>query len=120
VPNKILIVDDSQATIRLIQDMLEQGGYPSVGLNDSVRIEETIESERPGLILLDVVMPQRNGFQACRELKQHAVYKRIPLIFVTSKASASDRFWGEQQGADGHVAKPFTSEELLSAVRKFV
>jgi twitching motility two-component system response regulator PilH len=120
VSNKILIVDDSQATVRLIQDMLEQGGYSSVGLNDAARIEETIETERPSLILMDVVMPQRNGFQACRELKQNTRYKKIPLIFVTSKASASDRFWGEQQGADGHVAKPFTSEELLKAVRKFV
>jgi twitching motility two-component system response regulator PilH len=120
VPSKILIVDDSQATIRLIQDMLAQGGYASVGLDDPARIEETIETERPGLILMDVVMPLRTGFQACRELKQHTVYKKIPLIFVTSKASASDRFWGEQQGADGHVAKPFTSEDLLKAVRKFV
>ena len=120
MPNKILIVDDSQATVRLIQDMLQQGGYASVGLNDPARIEETIDSERPGLILMDVVMPNRNGFQACRELKQHAMYKRIPVIFVTSKASASDKFWGEQQGADGHVAKPFTSEDLLKAVRRFV
>ncbi len=120
MPNKILIVDDSQATVRLIQVMLEQGGYTSVGLNDPARIEQTIETERPGLILMDVVMPQRNGFQACRELKQDARYKKIPLILVTSKASASDKFWGEQQGADGHVAKPFSSEELLKAVRRFV
>jgi twitching motility two-component system response regulator PilH len=120
VPSKILIVDDSPATIRLMQNMLDEGGYASVGLNDPHRLEQTIDSERPALILMDVVMPQRNGFQACRELKQHALYKKIPLIFVTSKSSASDRFWGEQQGADGHVAKPFTSEELLKAVRRFV
>lgn len=118
--SKILIVDDSQATVRLIQEMLQQGGYTSVGLNDPARLEETIDMERPGLILMDVVMPQRNGFQACRELKQHNLYKKIPIVFVTSKATTSDKFWGQQQGADGHVAKPFTSEELLKAVRRFV
>jgi twitching motility two-component system response regulator PilH len=71
------------------------------------------------LILLDVVMPKRNGFQVCRELKSHADYNAIPVILVTSKNTESDRFWGQQQGADGYVTKPFTREELLRAVRRF-
>jgi DNA-binding response OmpR family regulator len=68
------------------------------------------------VILLDVVMPQRNGFQVCRDLKSHGTYANIPVILVTSKAAPSDRYWGEQQGANGFVAKPFTPEELLGAV----
>jgi len=113
---KVLIVDDSQAEVHLMQSMLQKGGFQVVGLFDSTKTEEAIEEERPNVILLDVVMPQRNGFQVCRDLKGHDVYSSIPVILVTSKAAPSDRYWGEQQGANGFVAKPFTPEELLGAV----
>jgi twitching motility two-component system response regulator PilH len=113
---KVLIVDDSQAEVHLMQSMLQKGGYHVVGLFDPTKTEEAIEEERPNVILLDVVMPQRNGFQVCRDLKGHDSYASIPVILVTSKAAPSDRYWGEQQGANGFVAKPFTPEELLGAV----
>lgn len=116
---KVLVVDDSQAEIRLMQSFLQQGGFHSVGICDPTKIEETIEEERPSVILLDVVMPQRNGFQACRDLKSDGPYSQIPVILVTSKTAPSDRYWGEQQGANGYVAKPFTPEELISAVKRF-
>ncbi len=117
---KILIVDDSMAEVRLMQAVLEQAGYWSVAINDPTRIEQTIDIERPGLILLDVVMPQRNGFQACRELKNSAEYGGIPIVLVTSKDGPSDRYWGQMQGADGYVVKPFTREQLLMEVQKFL
>jgi twitching motility two-component system response regulator PilH len=113
---KVLIVDDSQAEVHLMQSMLQRGGFQVAGLFDSTKTEEAIEDERPNVILLDVVMPQRNGFQVCRDLKAHQSYSNIPVILVTSKAAPSDRYWGEQQGANGFVAKPFTPDELLGAV----
>ena len=116
---KVLIVDDSPSQVKLIQGFLEHEGYRLVGINDPERVEEAIALERPSVILLDVVMPKRNGFQVCRELKSHADYNAIPVILVTSKNTESDRFWGQQQGADGYVTKPFTREELLRAVRRF-
>jgi twitching motility two-component system response regulator PilH len=119
VQKKILIVDDSPSQVRLMQGLLENEGYNPVGLNDPTRIEETITAEGPAVILLDVVMPERNGFQVCRELKSNTKFKTIPVILVTSKDTPSDRYWGEQQGADGYVTKPFTREELLRAVRRF-
>jgi twitching motility two-component system response regulator PilH len=119
VDKKILIVDDSPSQVRLMQDLLEHEGYRPVGLSDPRRVEEAIAAERPCLILLDVVMPERNGFQLCRELKSKAEFSAIPVILVTSKSSASDKFWGQQQGADGYVTKPFTREELVRAVRRF-
>ncbi len=117
---KILIVDDSQAEVKLMQAVLEKAGYKPVATHDSRRIEQMIEMERPSLILLDVVMPERNGFQACRELKNHAEYARIPIVLVSSKNSDSDKFWAKQQGADAYVVKPFKPEELLGAVQKFI
>jgi CheY-like chemotaxis protein len=119
VHKKVLIVDDSPSEVRLMQGLLEKEGYWPVGLNDPRRVEEAITNERPNVILLDVVMPDRNGFQVCRDLKGSAEFNQIPVIMVTSKDSASDKFWGQQQGADGYVTKPFTREELLRAVRRF-
>jgi twitching motility two-component system response regulator PilH len=119
VQKKVLIVDDSPSQVRLMQGLLETEGYNPVGLNDPTRIEETIAAESPCVILLDVVMPERNGFQVCRDLKGNSKFNAIPVILVTSKDTPSDRYWGEQQGADGYVTKPFTREELLRAVRRF-
>jgi twitching motility two-component system response regulator PilH len=117
---KILIVDDSVAEVTLMKSVLDQAGYWPVAIHDSSQIERMIESERPSLILLDVVMPNRNGFQVCRELKSHAEFGRIPVVMVTSKDSDSDKFWAQQQGADAYVPKPFTKEQLLNAVKRFV
>ena len=103
-----------------MQAVLDQAGYWSVAIQDPTTIEQAIEVERPGLILLDVVMPQRNGFQVCRELKQNPEYDRIPVVLVTSKGTDSDKFWGQQQGADGFVVKPFTREELLRTIQRFL
>ena len=116
---KVLIVDDSPAQVKLMQGFLEHEGYQPVGLNDPRRVEETISSLRPSVILLDVVMPERNGFQVCRELKGSSEFQGIPVILVTSKDSSSDKYWGEQQGADAYVTKPFTKDELLRAIRRF-
>ena len=116
---KILVVDDSMSIVRMIQTVLENGGYRAIGISDPSRIEQTIDSERPGLILLDVVMPERNGFQICRALKASEAYRTIPVILVTSKSTSSDRYWAEQQGANGYVVKPFAPDDLLREVRRF-
>ena len=120
VPNKILIVDDSQAEGRLMKSYLEQAGYWAVSLADPALIEQTLDIERPSLILLDVVMPGRNGFQACRELKRSQEFGGIPIVLVSSKNGESDKFWGMQQGADGYVIKPFTGEQLVGEVQRVI
>ena len=117
---KILIVDDSLAEVKLMQAVLQQAGYWSIAIQDPRQIEATIAVERPNLILLDVVMPDRNGFQACRELKGNAEFSKIPVVMVSSKNTDSDKFWAKQRGADGYVMKPFTPAELLGAVQRFV
>lgn len=117
---KILIVDDSPAEVKLMQNVLQGAGYWTVAVHDPLRVPDAVDVERPGLILLDVVMPEKNGFQVCRELKSQPAYAGIPVVMVTSKNTESDRFWAEQQGAEGYVAKPFTAQELLKAVQRFL
>ena len=109
VLKKVLIVDDSPAQVKLMQGLLDHEGYQSFGLNDPRRIEETIASYHPSLILLDVVMPERNGFQVCRELKGSAEFQSIPVILVSSKDTPSDKYWGEQQGADGETCRQISA-----------
>jgi twitching motility two-component system response regulator PilH len=116
---KILIVDDSVGMVRMIQSVLEKEGYKAIGISDPSQVEKTIDSEAQSLILLDVVMPERNGFQVCRALKNSQAYKSIPVIVVSGKSTPSDRYWAEQQGANGYVAKPFDPAELLREVRRF-
>jgi len=119
VPKKILICDDSVAQVKLMQAVLDRAGYSTAAIHDPCRVEQTIDVERPCLILLDVVMPERNGFQVCRDLKAHNEYRLIPVILVTSKDGESDKFWAQQQGADGYVVKPFTPDQLLNEVKRF-
>jgi DNA-binding response OmpR family regulator len=120
VPKKVLIVDDSLAESSLMQSFLQSAGYNAVSLSDPLRIEQMLASEQPNLILLDVVMPGRNGFQACRELKCSQEFGAIPIVLVSSKDGESDKFWGLQQGADGYVIKPFTGAQLVDEVQKVI
>ena len=116
---KILIVDYSKAIVRMIESVMENEGYCPIGISDPSQIERTIDSESPNLILLDVVMPERNGFQICRALKNSQANGGIPIILVSGKSTTSDRYWAEQQGANGYIAKPFESVDLLREVRRF-
>ena len=102
----------------MIGAVVESAGYTTVVVRDPVQVEEVAAVHRPCVILLDVVMPVRNGFQVCRDLKQHSECRQIPVILVTSKNSTSDEFWGKQQGADGYVTKPFTKERLLQEIQR--
>ena len=97
---KILIVDDSLAEVRMMQAVLEEAGYWSVAVNDPTKIEQVIDVERPSLILLDVVMPRRNGFQACRELKKRYVFETYPTTHLYRQGKLVERKEGAVEAAD--------------------
>lgn len=117
---KILIADDSDTDLAYLQEILSDQPYQLISARDGVEAEELANSERFDLIILDVVMPRKNGFQVCRGLKKFPATADIPVILTTSKSAESDRFWGEKQGADVYITKPFTPEQLRSAVAQFV
>jgi len=116
--SKIVVVDDSYADIQLIEGCLKGAHHTVISFPSSDKLEDKVAIEKPDLIVLDVIMPGRNGFQACRDLKNDDRCKNIPIILCTSKANESDKFWGEQQGANGYIVKPFKAEDLLAAVKK--
>jgi twitching motility two-component system response regulator PilH len=117
--DKILVVDDSPTELRVVTAALENSGYRIVTAVDGEEAMAKALSEKPKLIILDVVMPKKNGFQTCRALKTSEDTKGIPVMLLTSKNLESDKFWGMKQGADEYLTKPFDTQQLLAAVSRF-
>lgn len=115
---KILVAEDSITDAKYIESILEDKGYSIVFAKDGEEAERLIQNERFDIILLDVVMPKKNGFQLCREIKRNEKTKDIPVILITSKKEEADKFWGKMQGADEYITKPFEPIDLLLVVRK--
>jgi len=113
---KILIVDDSPTELKLIAVPFEGPDYSIVTASNGEEAVQKAMSERPDLIVLDVVMPKMNGFQACRKIKSTPELQHIPIIMLTSKSEKADEFWGKKQGADMYLTKPFNDKELMQAV----
>lgn len=117
---KVMVVDDALSEVKLMEAILKSAGYQVVSYIDGEQLEEKIVSERPDVLLLDIVMPKRNGFDVLRGLRKDERTKHTPVVFVSSKTQQSDQVWGKRQGADEYLPKPFTPEQLLTAVRRFV
>jgi twitching motility two-component system response regulator PilH len=112
----ILVVDDSPTDLRLVSGPLNAEGYKVITAVDGEEALSKAATELPRLIVLDVVLPKKNGFQVCRQLKTSPATKDIKILLLTSKSQDSDRFWGLKQGADAYMTKPFGDEELLTNV----
>lgn len=117
-PATILVVDDSPTDLSLLLAALRPSGFRLLSANDGDQALETARREHPDLVLLDVILPHKNGFQVCRQLKAEEGTRGIKVVLVTSKTQPSDRFWGLKQGADDYLTKPFTPEQLLGVVER--
>jgi twitching motility two-component system response regulator PilH len=113
---KILVVDDSPTDLKLVSAPLQNQGYLVITASDGEEALEKAVREHPELIVLDIILPKKNGFQVCRQLKTSVDTKDIKILMLSSKSQDSDRYWGLKQGADGYLTKPFADEELLSNV----
>ncbi|MDZ7705296.1 MAG: response regulator [Trueperaceae bacterium] len=116
---KILVIDDSPAMISMIESILRQASHNVKTCNDSEEAEAQIAQEQPDLVLLDVVMPKKSGYDILRKLKRNADTKHIPVVLVSSKQEESDIMWGKRQGAADYLGKPFDAEGLLAVVSRF-
>lgn len=116
----VLIIDDSLAETRMFTALLEKRGYRvSVACNGQEGIE-VAKARQPDAILMDVVMPLLNGFQATRELTRSPETTHIPIIVCSSKSSESDRIWAQRQGARAYLVKPVEPRMLLRTIAEFV
>ena len=117
---RILIVDDSPSQLMSIRRIVEKLGHEALTAEDGAAGAEAAKREIPDLVLMDVVMPNLNGFQATRAITSDATTKHIPVILVTTKDQDTDRVWGMRQGAKAYITKPFNETELANLINQYL
>ena len=118
--HKILVVDDSTTDLHVIQNSLEKAGFFVMTARSELEAKAQLVDQIPDLIVLDIVLPDRSGFELCRALKTDGGTKEIPIVLCSNKNSKMDRYWGLQQGADAYIFKPVNLEELLETVKNLL
>ncbi|TAH45513.1 MAG: response regulator [Betaproteobacteria bacterium] len=115
--SKILVVDDSPTERLALTEVLSKNGYRVVTADSGEEAIAKSQLEKPDLILMDVVMPGMNGYQATRTISRNDATRRIPIIMCTSKGLETDKIWGMRQGAYDYLVKPVNHTELLARIK---
>jgi twitching motility two-component system response regulator PilH len=114
---KILVVEDTPSELELVKKYLDDSGYSVISATDAKAGLTKAVEQKPDVVVTDVVMPGMSGFELCRSLKNNPETKKLPIIICSSKSQEIDRLWAMKQGADFYLVKPFTSEQLIRAVK---
>jgi len=117
---KILIVDDSATQIQSLTNILNKNGHDTITAEDGDSAIKVAREQLPDLILMDVVMPGLNGFQATRHITKTEGTQHIPVIMLSSKDQETDKVWAERQGASAYIIKPAKEKELLALIDKLL
>lgn len=117
---KILIVDDEPYILNILDFSLDAEGYRVIQACDGEEALRLAQEHQPELIIMDVMMPRRDGFETCRLLKEDLRTGSIPVVLLTAKNSREDREMGERVGADGYITKPFSPQRLLDTVNEYL
>ena len=117
---RILIVEDEPEAVELLEFNLKQAGYAVSSADDGAEALKKIRATPPDLILLDVMLPEMDGFEICKLVRLEAATAKIPIIMLTAKASELDRVLGLELGADDYLTKPYSPRELLLRVKKIL
>lgn len=113
----VLVVEDSVSQREAIKSLLEGCGLSVTAVSNGFDALDHIEGQLPDLVLLDIVMPEMNGYEVCRRIKSNATTKELPIVMCSAKGEEFDRYWGMKQGADAYIAKPFQPTELVGTVK---
>ncbi len=116
----VLIIDDSPTELHIMRAALQRHGFDTLEAGDGSKGIELAREHHPDLILMDVVMPGVNGFQATRKLARDPVTADIPVVMITTKGEATDRIWGMRQGAVDYLVKPIGEDDLIAKAREWL
>ncbi len=114
--SKVLVVDDSPTELSQFKEMLEGLGHEVITAENGSDGVALTRKEQPDIVLMDIVMPGMNGFQATRQICRGADTKHIPVIIISSKNQETDKLWGQRQGAKGYLTKPIDTQDLVRAI----
>jgi CheY-like chemotaxis protein len=117
--NKVLCVDDDPIQLAAIEKIVSETGYQTVTATNGKEAIRAAKSQKPDIIFMDIVMPEMDGFAACRELVNDHATKGIPVIFVSSKNQKADKMWANMQGAKGYVTKPYSKDQIVEQIQSF-
>jgi twitching motility two-component system response regulator PilH len=116
----ILVVDDSLADRTTLSQIVEGAGYRVITAASGSEALEKARSDHPGLIFLDIMMDDMDGYQACRTLHRGPDTSRIPVVMVSAKKNRADKVWAAEQGAADYIVKPFAPEQILSVLQRYL
>lgn len=116
----VLIVDDSQTLRQMLLDLLQSDGIEVLLATNGLEAKEKLEANQPDLVITDLIMPQMNGYELCRWIKNEPKTQSIPVLICTTKSEEFDRYWGMKQGADAYITKPFHPKEMLKTVKQLL
>jgi two-component system, chemotaxis family, response regulator PixH len=116
----VLVVEDSLTDMQIFIRCLQRDGVNVLVAQSGEEAIATINRQKPDVVILDVVLPGRSGFEVCRELKAKADTSDIPIVICSTKGGEMDRFWGMKQGANAYLSKPIDQEELVRTVKQMI
>ena len=116
----VLVVEDSLTETEVLTGYLKQAGLAVVSVRSSEEAQVRLRSQKPDLVILDVILPGESGFELCRNIKTNDDTKQIPVVICSSKGTKVDKIWGSMLGADAYLAKPVDLQKLLQIVQQFV
>jgi two-component system, OmpR family, alkaline phosphatase synthesis response regulator PhoP len=117
MPYKILIVDDEPNIVLSLEFLMEQSGYEVAIARDGEQALQQVESFQPDLILLDIMMPVRNGYEVCQKIRENSAWDRVKIVMLSAKGRDLEVSKGLALGADAYVTKPFSTKELIAQVQ---
>ena len=117
---KILIVDDEKDLIETVTFRLQASGYEVISANDGKAGLEKVKTEKPDLVILDIMLPKMDGYKVCGLLKADSRYSKIPIILFTARAQESDIKMGEGVGANVYITKPFEPQVLMAKIKELI
>ena len=116
----VLLVDDEPNIILSLQFLIEQAGYEARVARDGEAALKAIEEHKPDLVLLDVMLPKRDGFDVCERIRANPAWKNIRIVMLTAKGRDSEREKGLALGADAYITKPFSTREAMEQIKRFL
>jgi DNA-binding response OmpR family regulator len=114
----VLLVEDSLTETEVITQYLRQAGLTVISVKSSEEAEIKLQSQKPDLVILDVILPGQSGFEFCRQLKANVITQKIPVVICSTKGTKADKLWGSMLGADAYIPKPVNQQELMQTIHQ--